>query len=130
RAPPPGGTLTPGQVRAALRRPSPFHGRTSLVSVENTHSAAGGRIRPLETMREIGAVAREHGLPVHLDGARLWNAAVATGVPESAWAAEADPVMVTLSKGLGCPAGSLLAGDAGLTEQAWRIPRRLRGGMP
>lgn len=127
--PTPDGILSAEQVRAAIRRPSPFQIRTSLISVENTHNAAGGRILPLETMREIGAVAREHGLPVHLDGARLWNAAVATGVPESAWAAEADTVMVTLSKGLGCPAGSLLAGDARVIEQAWRIRRRLGGGM-
>lgn len=127
--PTPDGILTAELVRAAIRSPSPFHVRTSLIAVENTHNAAGGRILPLETMRAIGAVAREHGLPVHLDGARLWNAAVATGLPEAAWAAEADTVMVTLSKGLGCPAGSLLAGEARVIEEAWRIRRRLGGGM-
>ncbi|HEY8470136.1 MAG TPA: GntG family PLP-dependent aldolase [Longimicrobiales bacterium] len=127
--PTPDGILTAEHVRGAIRRPSPFQIRTSLISLENTHNAAGGRILPLEVMREIRAVAREHGLPVHLDGARLWNAAAATGIPEAAWAAEADTVMVTLSKGLGCPAGSLLAGDAAVIEQAWRVRRRLGGGM-
>ncbi|HET9985450.1 MAG TPA: threonine aldolase family protein [Longimicrobiales bacterium] len=125
----PDGLLTPELVEGAIRAPSRYQPRTSLVCVENTHNAAGGRILPLATMRQIRRVAERHGLPVHLDGARLWNASVATGVPEADFAATADTVMVTLSKGLGCPVGSLLAGTRDAMERAWRIRRRLGGNM-
>lgn len=127
--PTPDGLLMPERVEAAIRPPGPFTIRTSLVALENTHNAAGGRILPLEAMRAVRAVARRHDVPVHLDGARLWNASAATGIPESAWAAEADTVMVTLSKGLGCPVGSMLAGTREIIDEAWRIRRRLGGGM-
>jgi threonine aldolase len=123
------GLLDADRVRAALRPVNPFQVRTALVCLENTHNAAGGRILPLATMRAIRAHARDRGIPVHLDGARLWNASVAAGIPEAAWAAEADTVMVTLSKGLGCPVGSLLAGDEETIRRAWRIRRRLGGSM-
>jgi threonine aldolase len=80
-------------------------------------------------MREIAGLARDRGLAVHLDGARLPNAAAATGSPMRAWAEHADTVMVALSKGLGAPVGSLLAGTGETMERAWRIRRRLGGGM-
>ncbi|HEX7050563.1 MAG TPA: GntG family PLP-dependent aldolase [Longimicrobiales bacterium] len=123
------GLLSPDAVEAAIRPPGPLSLRTSLICLENTHNAAGGRILPLETMRAIRRVAERRGVPIHLDGARLWNASVATGTPESAWAAEADTVMVTLSKGLGCPVGSVLAASRTLIEEAWRVRRRHGGGM-
>ena len=124
------GVLTADRVRAAIRPASnPYQPRTSLVCVENTHNAAGGRIVPLDTLREVREVAAEHGLPVHMDGARLWNASVAAGVPLDAYGAVADTVMVTLSKGLGCPVGSLLAGPAEALEEAWRVRRRMGGSM-
>ncbi|HUH11953.1 MAG TPA: GntG family PLP-dependent aldolase [Longimicrobiales bacterium] len=124
-----GGLLDPDAVRAAIRPAGPHHPRTRLLCVENTHNAAGGRILPLERLRALRAVAAEHEVAVHLDGARLWNAAAATGVPLTDWGSEADTVMVTLSKGLGCPVGSMLAVPAALEARARRLRRRLGGGM-
>jgi threonine aldolase len=125
----PDGLLTAELVEDAIRPPVAHQIRTSLISVENTHNAAGGRVQPLASLRAIRETAGRYGLPVHLDGARLWNAAVATDVPEAVWAACADTVMVTLSKGLGCPVGSLLAGDAAIIGAARTMRRRLGGGM-
>ncbi|HEX6134914.1 MAG TPA: GntG family PLP-dependent aldolase [Longimicrobiales bacterium] len=126
----PDGILTAGAVERAIRpRAAKVQIQTSLVAIENTHNAAGGRVLPLDVARAIRDVARRHGLPVYLDGARLWNAAVAAGVPEAQLAACADTVMVTLSKGLGCPVGSMLAGDAELIERARVVRRRLGGSM-
>ncbi|HEX7117180.1 MAG TPA: GntG family PLP-dependent aldolase [Longimicrobiales bacterium] len=127
--PTPDGLLTPEQVEAAIRPDGRMAIRTSLVCLENTHNAAGGRVMPLATLRAIRDVAGRRGIPIHLDGARLWNASAASGVPEAAFAAEADTVMVTMSKGLGCPIGSLLAGSADLIEEAWHVRRRHGGGM-
>ena len=84
---------------------------------------------PLDQLREVASAARERGVRVHLDGARLPNAAVASGVPMAAYAAHADTVMVALSKGLGAPVGSILAGTGEAMERAWRVRRRLGGGM-
>jgi threonine aldolase len=123
------GLLTPGAVREAIRPPSPYVHSTCLVALENTHNSAGGKILPLRTLSEIRDVALAAGLPVHLDGARLWHACVETGTPPSSYGALADTVMVCLSKGLGAPVGSLLAGSAEAMERAWRIRRRLGGGM-
>lgn len=123
------GLLSAAAVEEAIRPPFAHQIRTSVISVENTHNAAGGRIHPLASLREIREVASRYGLPVHLDGARLWNAAVASGTPESVWATCADTVMVTLSKGLGCPVGSVLAGDATTIAAARTMRRRLGGGM-
>lgn len=124
------GVLSPDAVRGAIRPASnPYQPETSLVCVENTHNAAGGKVVPLETLRAVRAVADEHGLPIHMDGARLWHAAVAAGVPLDAYAEPVDTVMVTLSKGLGCPVGSLLAGPAELMDRAWRVRRRMGGSM-
>jgi threonine aldolase len=125
----PHGLLSAAAVEAAIRPVSSLQIRTSVISIENTHNAAGGRVLPLETCAAIHDVASRHGLPVHLDGARLWNASVAAGVPEHAFAQHADTVTVTLSKGLGCPVGSLLAGTTRGMEEARRIRRRLGGGM-
>jgi threonine aldolase len=127
--PAPGGLLTPELVRGAIRPPSPYNPATSLVAIENTHNSAGGRIMPLEVAEGIRDVASDAGLPVHLDGARLWHAAVETGHSPSELGAVGDTVMVGLSKGLGAPVGSLLAGSAELMERAWRIRRRLGGAM-
>ena len=123
------GVLTAEHVRAAIRPASPYQPRTSLVCIENTHNAAGGKVMPLETMRAVRDVARGRGLPVHLDGARLWNASAATGVSVADYAGTADTVMVTLSKGLGCPVGSMLAGSRDVMEEAWRVRRRMGGSM-
>lgn len=123
------GLLTPELVRGAIRPPSPYNPATSLVAIENTHNGAGGRILPLESAQAIREVALEAGVGVHLDGARLWHASVETGHSPAELAAVGDTVMVCISKGLGAPVGSLLAGPAPLMEQAWRVRRRLGGGM-
>jgi threonine aldolase len=125
----PGGLLTPDLVRGAIRPDSPYIPGTSLIALENTHNSAGGKILSLETALAIREVAREVGLPIHLDGARLWHAAVATRTPVHELAAVGDTVMVCFSKGLGAPVGSLLAGPSPLMEKAWRVRRRLGGGM-
>jgi threonine aldolase len=125
----PGGLLTPELVEAAIRPRGLLQLRTSLICLENTHSASGGRILPLETARAIADVAHRHGVPVYLDGSRLWNAAVATGHAEADFAACADTVMVGLSKGLGCPVGSVLAGSEGRITEARRARRRMGGAM-
>ncbi len=123
------GILDAARVEDAIRPDMPFQLRTSAIALENTHNGAGGRILPLARMRAIAEVARTHGLAIHLDGARLWNASAATGTPEREWAALADTVTVTLSKGLGCPVGSLLAGTAELMRDARVVRRRLGGAM-
>lgn len=116
-------------VEAALRPDSLYQPRTSLICVENTHNAAGGKVIAIERLRGIRALARERGLPVHMDGARLWNAAAASGISMREYGDQADTVMVTLSKGLGCPVGSMLAGDRGVMKEAWRVRRRMGGSM-
>lgn len=124
-----GGLLDADLVRQAIRSRGLLLNRTALICLENTHNAAGGRILPIETMQAIHRVASEHGVPIHLDGARLWNASVASGTPEHEFAALADTVMVTLSKGLGCPVGSMLAGTADAMLEARRMRRRFGGTM-
>ena len=123
------GLLCADRVREAIRPRSPYVVQTSVVCLENTHNSAGGRVLSVEQMRAVVGVARERGVAVHLDGARLPNAAVAAGVEMRAWAAQADTVMVALSKGLGAPVGSILAAGAALMERAVRVRRRLGGGM-
>jgi len=127
----PGGLLTADLVRAALRPPSPHLPRAGAVSVENTHNAAGGKVMPVDTMDGIVSAARAARVPVHLDGARLWNAAAAQGIPPARLARGAATVMVSLSKGLGCPVGSCLAFGKGDVDRAgaWEIRKRLGGGM-
>jgi threonine aldolase len=105
------------------------HPRTSLLCVENTHNLHGGVVVPLEALRSVKRLGEERGLPVHMDGARLWNAAAAGGASLEAYAACADTVMVSLSKGLGCPVGSMLAGTREVIDAAWRERKRLGGGM-
>ena len=125
----PDGLLTGELVRAALRPASPHVPRATAVAVENTHNAAGGKVMSPEVMAGIATVATQAGLGLHLDGARLWNAAAATGVPLTRLAAGAGTVMVSFSKGLGCPAGSCLAFRAADRALAWEIRKRLGGGM-
>ena len=123
------GLLTADALRKALRPASPHVPRAGAVAVENTHNAAGGKVLPLPVMDGIVAAARQAALPVHLDGARLWNAAAMLGVPIARLAAGAATIMVSFSKGLGCPVGSCLAFGAGQRSAAWEIRKRLGGGM-
>jgi threonine aldolase len=124
-----GGLLEPERLEAAIRPPSPYHPRTSLLALENTHLDSGGRVMTAARTAALASVAREHGLAVHLDGARLWNASVASGRTPAELAAPVDTVMVALSKGLGAPVGSMLAGPRALIEKVWRVRRRLGGQM-
>ncbi|MDQ2756454.1 MAG: threonine aldolase family protein, partial [Actinomycetota bacterium] len=107
----------------------PYQVDTSLVVLENTHNFGGGTVQPLEQIRAVRAATREVGVSMHLDGARLWNAHVATGVPLDDYAQEFDTVSVCLSKGLGAPAGSVLVGSVSAVAEAriWR--KRYGGGM-
>lgn len=125
----PDGRLSADLVRQALRHPSPHVPRATAVAIENTHNAAGGRVLPPADMAAIVALAHEAGLAVHLDGARLWNAAAALGIPPARLVRGASTVMVSFSKGLGCPVGSCLAFDASRRARAWEIRKRLGGGM-
>lgn len=121
--------LTAELVREAWRAPSPHLPRVSAMAVENTHNAAGGRVMPLHIWDGLVAEAREARTPLHLDGARLWNAAAALEVTPARVARGASSVMVSLSKGLGCPVGSCLAGSEVFIAAAREVRRRLGGGM-
>ena len=123
------GILAPDQLEASIQPPAGYRTRTSLVVLENSHNLAGGRITPPTRMAELVSVARRHGLPVHLDGARIHNSAAALGVPAADLAAGCDTVMFCLSKGLGAPVGSLLVGDAGVVNEARRVRKMFGGGM-
>lgn len=123
------GAFTAGQVEAALRPPDHHFAHSRLVVIENTHNRAGGTIFPVEEMQRIRDVASRHGLAIHLDGARLWNASAATGLDLRVWADLADSVSVCLSKGLGCPVGSLIAGSRAFIERAHRFRKVFGGGM-
>ncbi len=103
--------------------------RASVVALENTHNSSGGRCWPLPELRAVTGAARERGLATHLDGARLLNAAVATGVPAAESGGLFDTVTLCLSKGLGCPLGALLAGSAETIERAWREKHLFGGAM-
>ena len=123
------GRFTADDVRSAIRPANVPFPSPRLLCVENTHNAAGGRVWPLEAVEEVTAAAHSLGLATHLDGARLWNAAVAAGVPEAEYARHFDTVSVCFSKGLGAPVGSALAGSAEFVSRARRVRKLLGGGM-
>jgi threonine aldolase len=126
----PDGRFTAAQLREAVAPRGDVHtAPTTVVCVENTHNAGGGRVWPLARMREIVDAARELDLAVHLDGARLVNAAVAAGVPCADLGREADTVTLCLSKGLGCPLGAIVAGSAERMERARRFKHLFGGAM-
>ena len=124
------GKVSPDAVRRAAGAPGPYYTlRTTLLCLENTHNAAGGTVTAPEEHAAVAAAARAAKLRVHLDGARLWHAAVALGVPPGALTVGADTVQVCLSKGLGAPVGSLVAGSAEFVEEARRLRKMLGGGV-
>lgn len=125
----PDGSIDPAQVAAAIR-PENLHSPGSrLLCIENTHNRCGGAALPLETMDALTSAARDRGVAVHLDGARVFNAATALGVPASRIARDCDSVSFCLSKGLGCPVGSVLCGTREFIETARRNRKMLGGGM-
>ncbi len=123
------GRLPPAAIRAALRRDDVHLPRSRLVVLEQTHNLSGGRVLPLAYVEEVAAVCRSAGLALHLDGARIFNAAVALGIAAAELARAADTVMFCVSKGLGAPAGSLLCGPQALIKEARRIRKLLGGGL-
>jgi threonine aldolase len=116
-------------LERAFRPIGPSAVRPSLVCLENTHNGAGGMVTPLAGMKKMHDVARRRGCRIHLDGARLWNASAATGTPLREFAACADTVMVSFSKGLGAPVGACLAGDRDVIERGREARKRFGGGM-
>ena len=124
------GVMTPAQIEAAVRPRNDFHQPlTAAITFEDTHNRHGGVVWPLDDLRAASETARAHGLHVHLDGARIFNASVASGVDVADIAACADTVTFCLSKGLACPAGSVFCGSAEAVEQARRWRKRLGGAM-
>lgn len=123
------GILTWKQIEPSLRAKGPHNAPTSLICLEDTHNMAGGTVYPLEVIDDICRQAHARGLAVHLDGARIFNASVATDTPLSRIARHVDSVMFCLSKGLGAPVGSLLAGTSEAIAEARLYRKRLGGGM-
>ncbi len=123
------GRLDLGEVRAAIRPPDDHFARAGLICLENTHNLCGGAVLNEEDLSAVRDLADRYGLPVHMDGARLFNAAVALGVPVSRLAAFTDSVTFCLSKGLGCPIGSVLCASKEFITEARRYRKMLGGGM-
>jgi len=125
----PNGMLDPADVETAVRPDNVHYPRSRVVVLENTHNRCGGAVLSAAQMHEVLAVARAHGLRAHLDGARIFNAAVALGVRPSTLAAEFDSVSFCLSKGLACPVGSLICGSQAFIAEARRNRKAVGGGM-
>jgi threonine aldolase len=126
----PDGTLDLGDVEAAIRpTDNPHHPRSRLVCLENTHNRCGGAVLTPAYMSQVRALADRHRLAIHLDGARVFNAAIALGVPVSELARDADSVSFCLSKGLSAPVGSMVCGSSALVNEARRQRKLLGGGM-
>jgi threonine aldolase len=121
--------ITPEMLKGAIREKNIHRPRTSLVAIENTHNSSGGKIWTKKQTAALYKTAKEHDLGVHLDGARIFNAAVALDIPVSELAEPADTIMFCLSKGLACPIGSMLVGSEELIIEARRIRKLLGGGM-
>ncbi|MDQ3985714.1 MAG: low specificity L-threonine aldolase [Actinomycetota bacterium] len=123
------GTITADQVADVLRPGNDHNPRSAVVALENTHNGAGGRIFPIDEARAVSKVCRENSVSVHLDGARLFNAQVATGTPAGEWADCADTVSFCFSKGLGAPIGSMVVSTKEAVAAGRRLRKRLGGGM-
>jgi threonine aldolase len=123
------GAMNPEEIRATIRPDDVHFPETGLICLENTHNKAGGAILPLEHMRGVFQIAQEYSVPVHLDGARLFNAAVASGKSVAEFASYTDSVQFCLSKGLGAPVGSIIAGTHEFIRQARKWRKRLGGGL-
>lgn len=123
------GLIALEQLRGAVRDADVHFPVSRLLCLENTHNRAGGRVLPLAALEALTAEAARHGLRTHLDGARIWNAAAASGVPEAQWASSFDSVQVCFSKGLGAPVGSCVAGVRGWVDRARHYRKRFGGGM-
>jgi threonine aldolase len=125
----PRGLFTAEQVQDAIRPDSPHYPRSRIVEIENTHNMGGGSIWPFAQLQGVCAMAQRYGLMTHLDGARLLNAVVATGIPARVYAEPFDSVWIDLSKGLGCPVGAVLAGSHEFIKDARRLKHLFGGAM-
>ncbi|WP_372451549.1 threonine aldolase family protein [Glycomyces salinus] len=125
----PGSRLDVAAIEPMINRPNPYVTTTRAVAVENTHNMGGGTVQPLAELKRLRGLADAEGIALHLDGARLWNAHAATGVPLSEYGRLFDTVSVCLSKGLGAPVGSLIATSAERAERGRILRKRLGGGM-
>src|SRR5262249_38081726 len=125
----PGGLLDPAAAAAMIRPPGPYWVATAAVAVEQTHNLAGGVVQPLDALRRLRAVADAAGVAVHCDGARIWNAHVATGVPLAEYGALFETLSGCRAKGLGAPVGSLLVASAERVAEGRVLRKRLGGGM-
>jgi threonine aldolase len=123
------GAMDPEEVRRAIRPKDIHFPRTSLISIENTHNRSGGRVVPLENFKAIYEIAKQFDMNVHIDGARIFNAAIASNVPVKEYAKYADSLMFCLSKGLCAPVGSIVVGSKGFIERARKARKILGGGM-
>jgi threonine aldolase len=123
------GAMDPEEVRRAIRPKDIHFPRTSLISIENTHNRSGGRVVPLENFKEIYEIAKQFDMNVHIDGARIFNAAIASNVPVKEYAKYADSLMFCLSKGLCAPVGSIVVGSKEFIERARKARKILGGGM-
>jgi threonine aldolase len=124
------GMFSAEQVRAAINSPAFRHApRSRLLEVENTTNFGGGAVWPIGQIRAVTGVAKEHGLACHMDGARLLNAVVASGIPAADYAAPFDSVWIDFSKGLGAPVGAVLAGSGDFVHEAWRVKQQIGGAM-
>ncbi|MFQ6070743.1 MAG: threonine aldolase family protein [Candidatus Aminicenantales bacterium] len=123
------GAMDPEEVERSIRKPSVHIPRTSLICIENTHNNWSGAVVPLENIKAIKEVAERHGVKVHFDGARIFNASIASGVPVTEYAKCGDSVMFCLSKGLSAPVGSLICGSQEFIDYARRVRKALGGGM-
>jgi threonine aldolase len=123
------GLLAPEQIHAAIRLHDVHQPRSRLLWLEDTHNTGGGSCYPLDRLAAVVEAGRAHGLAVHVDGARVWNACVAQGVALSAIAAHVDSLSFCFSKGLGCPVGSILVGARALVTEGRRVRKMLGGGM-
>ncbi len=117
------------QVKAAIRPPDNHHPRSKMLVIEQTSNLGGGTIWPMETIQEVCALAHDHGIACHMDGARLLNAVIATGIPAKDFSAPFDSVWIDFSKGLGAPVGAALAGSSAFIADAWRWKHQFGGAM-
>ncbi len=124
-----GGFFTVADLAQSLPPPDHHFAPVTAIAMENTHNLSGGRIFPFAEMRDLVAAAQERALKIHLDGARLWNAVVASGIAAHRWVAGVDTVSFCLSKGLGAPVGSLVCGSAPVIDRVHRVRKMLGGGM-
>ncbi|MDH7605741.1 MAG: GntG family PLP-dependent aldolase [Melioribacter sp.] len=124
------GIFIPEQIVPLIRPASAYYmARTKVIEIENTHNRAGGTINPIDNIKAISELAKKHNLFMHLDGARIWNASVETGISPAQYASYFDSISCCLSKGLGAPIGSIIAGTKEFIKEAYRVRKAWGGGM-